>query len=429
MKVSVSGEMTAVSLCSGAGGLDLGLEASGWNVIAQVECDQDCVSTLRHSAKMQNRPRLLIESQIEDIDPGNLRRRLQLKKGELGLLAGGPPCQPFTTHGLRQAINDDRASTVFPKYLRYVREFLPRSAVIENVDGLLSAALQHRPLNLRGSGNPPLTEPEMKGSFLKWLIEEFSSLGYACSWGVLDAADYGVPQFRQRAFIIATRDGDPCYLPVPTYGQTGQPRYRTVRDALRKVKDPGPIQPLSAVKTEVYKLIPAGGNWRDLSRAAQERTMGAAFRATGGKSGWWRRLSWDSPSPTILGMPDHSSTGLIHPDHVRCLGLNECAVLQTFPSWVTFSGRPRSQYQQVGNAVPPLLASIIGSKIAQHLAGIREAEPVAPAWRRLSANRRIGTHGWSTPTKSGPRFTIVVKIREDHVWRASRSYSSERPAA
>jgi DNA (cytosine-5)-methyltransferase 1 len=146
--------------------------------------------------------------------------------------------------------------------------------------------------------------------------------------------------------------------------------------------------------------------------------MGRAYSAEGGKSGWWRRLAWDHPAPTILGMPDHSSTGLIHPDEVRCLSVAECAALQTFPPFVKFAGTPRSQYQQIGNAVPVLLAKALGDHLRRFLLGERCPLPSAPPWRQLSANRRIGTHGWIV-AKPGELLPFLnVQVRQDHVWLA-----------
>lgn len=406
----------ALSLFSGAGGLDLGLEASGWPILAQIEMDLDCTETLRYQPSKANRERLCIHARIDDVDPRRLRSSLGLTPGQLGLLAGGPPCQPFTTTGLRQGINDRRAASAFPGYLSYVKEFMPRALLIENVDGMLSAALRHRPMKDRGAGAAPMAWEERKGSFLHWLLGELAALGYSVSWGVVEAADHGVPQFRQRAVLIGIRDGDPCFLPEPKHGLHPLKPYRTLRDALSGIKDIGPVQPLSERKRAVFRMIPPGGNWRNLPEDLRQRTMGAAYYATGGKSGWWRRLSWDEPSATILGMPDHSSTALVHPDEARCLSLNECAAVQTFPKHVRFGGSPRSGYQQVGNAVPPLLAWTLGSHISQHLAGKRAAPPVPPAWRQASANRRIGTHGWVMPGPLGPRFYILAKPREDSVW-------------
>jgi len=409
-------EFAAISLFSGAGGLDIGLSRAGWSILAQIEMDQDCVETLKsHTSGGKNTPKA-INAKIEDVNPRHLRTSLKLKKGELGMLAGGPPCQPFTTHGLRNGINDARASSTFPNYIEYVSEFLPQSLLMENVDGLLSAALVHRPLSLRSKENAPLRWEEKKGSFLHWLISELTKLGYSISWGVAEAADYGAPQLRQRAILIGTRTMKPCFLPQPEFGPIAEKKFKTLMDGIQSIKDPGSIQPLSEFKRSVYQLIPAGGNWRDLPTKLQRRTMGAAFSASGGKGGWWRRLSWVSPSPTILGMPDHSSTGLIHPDEVRCLGVNECAAIQSFPKSIKFSGKPRSQYQQIGNAVPPLLGEKVARQIRNHLEGKNTGTPPEPLWRKESANRRIGTHGWARRINGEFDCTTIVKVREDHVW-------------
>jgi DNA (cytosine-5)-methyltransferase 1 len=407
---------TVVSLFSGAGGLDIGIALAGGSILAQIEIDPDCVETLKQHAMDANTGSIVVPQRLEAVSANTLRRKLGLRRGELTLLAGGPPCQPFTTAGLRKAINDARASSLFPRYLDFVDEFKPESLLIENVDGILSAALRHRPLNQRGSGSPALAWEERKGSFLYWLLSELAFRGYSVSWGVLEAADYGVPQLRQRAFLLGMRGSTPCFLPPPLFGRPGLPEYKTLRDGLSDLTELGPIQPLSKRKRDVFAMIPPGGNWRHLPEDQQILTMGAAFRATGGKSGWWRRLSWDAPAPTILGMPDHSSTALVHPDAVRCLSVHECAALQTLPTTTRFGGTPRSQYQQIGNAVPPLLSFHVAQAIFARLDGATQDIPPAPPWRKVSANRRIGTHGWVTTDKNGARVDIVAKVREDHVW-------------
>jgi DNA (cytosine-5)-methyltransferase 1 len=409
-------EPTAVSLFSGAGGLDLGLAKAGWRILAQVEADGDSVGSLKAHTKLHPRPPLLVHERIEDVPPDELRRSLGLRKGQLTLLAGGPPCQPFTTSGLRQSINDARAVSLFPRYLEFVEEFRPKALLIENVDGLLSAALSHRPLVDRGSDSPPLKEGERKGSFLKWLLEELADFGYSLAWGVAEAADHGVPQMRQRAIIIGIRDKSPCYLPAATFGMPGARPYRTLQQGLRHVKDLGAVQPLSDRKLRVYAHIPPGGNWRNLPEEIQRETMGRAYFAEGGRSGWWRRLDWNRPAATILGMPDHSSTALVHPEELRCLSVNECAAIQTFPVGVAFSGSSRSQYQQIGNAVPPLLATRLGTEILEHLGGLRKPSPPHAEWRRASSNRRVGTHGWAVPNQTGVAYTLNVAIRPDHIW-------------
>ncbi|WP_433127735.1 DNA cytosine methyltransferase [Micromonospora sp. CA-240977] len=411
-----------VSLFSGAGGLDAGLEAAGWIPIAQVEMDKDAVGTLELAARRREKTEGAVETKIyperiEDISPQKIREELHLDRGELPLMAGGPPCQPFTTHGLRLSISDARASGVWPAYLTYVDEFLPKALLIENVDGLLSAALRHRPLNRRGKGHDALALEEQKGSFLLWLVRELVSRGYTLTWGVAEAADYGVPQLRQRSIIIGVRSDRPCFLPPRQFGGDGQKPYRTLKDALASLESLGAVQPLSERKRRVYENVPPGGNWRNLPAEMQRETMGAAHVATGGKSGWWRRLAWDQPAPTILGMPDHSSTALIHPAEVRCLSVLECAAAQSFPPGYEVAGNPRSQYQQIGNAVPPLLGEAVGGQLRRYFLGEPQVEPEEPAWRKTSANRRIGTHGWVTagPGKA-PSLTLKVKVRPDHVW-------------
>jgi DNA (cytosine-5)-methyltransferase 1 len=415
-------DLRFLSLFSGAGGLDLGLEQAGWRPLAQVEMDADAVGTLELAARRRDKLGPSTEARIyaqpiESLPPRQLRRDLGLAPGELPLLAGGPPCQPFTTHGLRQSISDARASGVWPSYLEYVDEFKPRALVIENVDGLLSAALSHRPLALRGNARMAADPQERKGSFLLWLLKELASRGYTVSWGLAEAADYGVPQMRQRSIIIGVRGTRPCYLPPREFGGEDQPAYRTLREALMDVTGSSPVQPLSERKRKVYELIPPGGNWRDLPEDVQRLTMGRAHLATGGKSGWWRRLALDSPTPTILGMPDHSSTALVHPEDTRCLSVAECAAAQSFPADVEFAGGPRSQYQQVGNAVPPLLGRALGRHVAKFLDGERLPAPPQPMWRKTSANRRIGTHGWLVVRRGKPpELTLNVKVRDDHVW-------------
>ena len=363
-----------LSLFTGAGGLDLGLEEAGWEPLAAIEMDPDSIHTLELAARRREKmgsaaEPLLLCQKIENVPAAGLRKRLGLKKGELPLLAGGPPCQPFTTHGLRQSISDLRASGVWPSYLEYVDEFRPKALVIENVDGLLSAALVHRPLALRGKAKIMEDPHERKGAFLLWLVKELTARGYTLTWGLAEAADYGVPQLRQRSIIIGVRSARPCFLPPREFGGEGQPAYRTLHQALQYVTALGPIQPLSERKRAVYELIPPGGNWRDLPESVQRDTMGKAHLATGGKSGWWRRLGWDNPTPTILGMPDHSSTALVHPEQSRCLSVAECAAAQSFPASVEFAGSSRSQYQQIGNAVPPLLGLALGRQLNRYLAG------------------------------------------------------------
>lgn len=404
-----------VSLFSGAGGLDLGLELAGFTTLAHIEADADCMDTLAMNEARRRRRSLLLHRLIGDVDARSLMSQLYLRPGGLDLLAGGPPCQAFTTTGRRRALLDERGSVV-RDYLRLLRALRPRYFLMENVTGFFSAALVHRPLAERSKDHAPLSPSEMKGSVLRWFLGELTGAGYTVSWGVLDAVDFGVPQFRQRAVLIGTLDRRPVFLPRPTHRQSDDRndprRWRTLADALKDLHDDEPrIQRLSDFKVSVFQHVPPGGNWRSLPPALRRRTMGRAFHAEGGKSGWWRRLAWDRPSPTILTMPDHSSTGLIHPTETRCLSLRESARCQTFPdSWV-FAGSTRSQYRQVGNAVPVQLARQLGLHVLRHMRGVYESAPPPPVWRQASANQRLGTWGWVLPGE----LPYVLNRRADHV--------------
>jgi DNA (cytosine-5)-methyltransferase 1 len=416
---------TIVGLFSGAGGLDLGLHEAGFRPLALLDFDDDSVETLR-----LNRGRLgvsndrIVHRNVVDVSSEELGALAGVRNGELHLLAGGPPCQAFTTTGCRRALNDDRGSVVH-HYLRLLRGLRPRYFLMENVTGFFSAALRHRPLAKRGRNNPPLAEDESKGSVFRWFLNELVDAGYSVAWGVVDAVDFGVPQFRQRAVLIGTRSADPVFLPSPTHVKDarGARRWKTLRDAVGNLHEDKPIlQPLSATKQRVFRLIPPGGNWRSLPERVRRETMGAAFSAEGGKSGWWRRLAWDRPTPTILTMPDHSSTGLIHPDETRCLSVRECARAQTFPDVWQFAGQPRSQYRQIGNAVPVLLARRLGEHVIAHMAGERERVPSAPVWRQESANQRLGTWGWVS-NRDGR--VVVLNHRADHVHLAPHQLALE----
>jgi len=402
-----------ISVCSGAGGLDIGLELAGFTTLAAVDFDRDCVDTLEANRERFKKSKVeILCEDLGNLSPNAWLQHLGLDRGELTLLAGGPPCQAFTTTGRRRALADTRGSVVH-HYLALLRAAEPKYFLMENVTGFLSVALHHRPLSQRGMGHRSLSEEESKGSVFRWFISELIRSGYTVAWGVLDAVDFGVPQFRQRVFLLGARNPDPVFLPQPTHFPDARPRWKTLRDAFRGLRDPSPfVQPLSEFKISVFSRIPPGGNWRSLSPRLRRSTMGRAFHAEGGKGGWWRRLAWDSPAPTILTMPDHSSTGLVHPDETRCLTVRECARCQTFPDEWIFAGSSRSQYRQIGNAVPVQLARSLGDRILAHLQGERTPRPEPPVWRKVSANQRLGTWGWVVHDENR---LVLLNRRADHV--------------
>ncbi len=205
-----------ISLFSGAMGLDLGLEVAGLNIVVALECNSFPVATI-----VRNRPTLpLIDRPIEDVSSGEILEIAQLRSGEPFAVVGGPSCQVFSTAGQRQSLGDPR-STMFKHFVRVIRDTQPEFFVMENVRGLLSAAVRHRPLRQRGPGYPPLEEDEQLGSAFRQVAETLRDLGYYCVFDVLNAADYGVPQTRQRLVIVGSRDGKKVRMPRPTHDPEG----------------------------------------------------------------------------------------------------------------------------------------------------------------------------------------------------------------
>ena len=158
----------------------------------------------------------------------------------------------------------------------------------------------------------------------------------------------------------------------------GHKPWRTLRDAIGGLNDPGDIiMDFSPRKKGYLRLVPEGANWRSLPESLQKESMGLAWHAKGGRSGWWRRLSYDLPCPTLVTMPNHASTSLCHPTEVRALSLKEYALIQGFPADWEFCGTPAQQYEQAGNAVPVSLGRLTGNVVADAMDTLR-----ARRWRR-----------------------------------------------
>ncbi|MDE0626329.1 MAG: DNA cytosine methyltransferase [Bryobacterales bacterium] len=348
-----------ISLFSGAMGLDLGLESVGLDLAVALECKAFPVATIA-----RNRPSLpLIDRPIEEASSDDILEAAQLTAGEAFAVVGGPSCQVFSTAGRRASLSDPR-STMFQHFVRVVRDTQPEFLVMENVRGLLSAAVRHRPLKERGPGYPRLAAEELLGSAFQVVAEQLRNLGYYCVFDVLDAADYGVPQTRQRLVIIGSRDGRRVRMPEPTHdsqGAQGLPRWRTLGEALEGLSENEPdYYPFCPAKARYLKLIPEGGNWRQLPEDLRSDALGSAFQSWGGRSGFFRRLSRERPCPALTTRPDSKATTLCHPTELRPLTVGEYARIQQFPDDWTFEGPVRKRYEQVGNAVPIGLGAAIG---------------------------------------------------------------------
>lgn len=371
--------LTHISFFSGAMGLDLGLELSGFNTKLCIEIDTACRKTISLNSPRINCPDLPILDDVTKYSSSEVLHSARLSRGEVTLIAGGPPCQAFSTAGKRGSVNDPRG-TLVGKYLELIDEIKPRFFVFENVRGILSAALRHRPLKERGEGYPPLEPDEELGSLLnKFILPSFKKMGYEVVFALVDTADYGVPQNRERVIFIGSRDYEFEKLGLkelhdivpPTHsknGVGGLQKWKTLGDVLNTLQDDQPeFTPYSSKRAEIFDKIPAGGNWRFIREHYTveylKEIMGGAYDSGGGKVGFWRRLSLDKPSPTLMTSPSQKSTALCHPLHTRPLSVKEYAAIQTFPEWWEFAGSTTAKYTQIGNAVPVKLAQAIGEGI------------------------------------------------------------------
>lgn len=347
---------SVISLFSGAMGLDLGLKKAGLNIVLGQDSNLDCVATMKANGCN------VYAGDIREIDPQNLLEQAKMQIGEPFLICGGPPCQPFSTAGKRLGINDPRGS-LFMEFIRMIDYIRPRFFVMENVKGIMSAPLKHIPIKDRGADY----KRDEFGTVLDVVLSEFKKLGYKTVYGVLDAVNYGSPQFRERFILIGSRDCEEIFLPFPTHFQTHQNpeyRWRTVADVFNDINpSDNEVAILSDERMEYLRQIPEGGNWRDLPADQIKGAMGGAYTSGGGKAGFYRRLSFNQPSPTVVTSPIQKATMMCHPTEDRPLSVRECARIQQFPDDWIFTGTTVAKYRQIGNAVPIGLGEAIGKAI------------------------------------------------------------------
>lgn len=354
-------DLPIISLFSGALGLDLGLEKAGFRIAVAVECNKFAAETIR-----KNRPDIvLIEKRIEDVTTEEILEAAGLKPGAAALVTGGPSCQAFSTAGQRGSMSDPRG-IMFREFLRVVDEARPRFFIMENVKGILSAAIKHRPLDKRGPGHRALAPDERLGSALSQVLKELRKTGYYVVFDLLNSADFGVPQTRERVAFIGSRDGEPIWMPEKTHAREpskDQKPWVTLKQAVAKLKGKHEYTDLAPSKARFLRLVPVGGNWQDLPKKMQQKALGAAYVSWGGRSGFCRRLAWDRPSPALTTRPDSKATMLCHPTRTRPLSIDEYCAIQQFPRRWKFGGGTPQKYKQLGNAVPVGLGKAIGLAI------------------------------------------------------------------
>lgn len=342
----------AISLFTGAGGLDLGFEAAGFETAVAVEMDAEAVQTVR-----ENRDWPVLDRDIHSVTSKELLETGGLGDAEADVLIGGPPCQPFSKSGYWSSgdtlrLDDDRAGTL-SAYLRVLRNTLPRAFLLENVPGL---AYKGKNEGLE------LIERTIER------INRERGTDYAISVAQLNAADYGVPQMRQRVFVIGGREGQELRFPGPTHQPIPDepqelirdlPTYTTAWDALGDLEEDG--------NTDLRMT----GKWADLLPSIPEGENYLWHTARGGglELFGWRRRYWSfllklakaKPSWTVQAQPGPA----IGPFHwnSRRLSARELCRLQTVPDDYEIVGDIRSAQKQLGNAVPSALAEVLARAI------------------------------------------------------------------
>jgi len=413
-------------------GLDLGLERTGrFRLLACVEkipAFAETIRSNRDAGRLDNRDLLVYggheDGDVSKLDPARVMADLGIKPGDLDVLVGGPPCQTFSTTGRRATVQDPRGTLLW-HYLKFVEVLQPKFFLMENVRGLMSAALRHRPIAQRPEKGGPAFEPEEEpGSVIRQFVRDLHD-SYRVDCFEVNAVNYGAPQLRERALFIGNRFNRLVEFPEPTHGSLAEIEqlknepldlfstrrslkpFKTLRQALEGLDDPDPvIMDFSPRKKGYLSMIPEGGNWRCLPAEIAQESMGHAYFAKGGRSGWWRRLTFDLPCPTVVTMPNHASTSLCHPTEVRALSLKECARIQEFPDHWQFAGKTTEQYAQVGNAVPVRLGQVAGDLIARELDavslnGFQSAPGTHPECRVVYVKSHIRTRQWF---KAGQEF-------------------------
>jgi len=368
MPHKASGKPRVLSFFSGAMGLDQGLEKAGMEVILACEIDKHCRQTIT-----LNRPDLPLLGDVWKYSAAEIRQAAGLdSEEEIDVVAGGPPCQAFSTAGARKGFEDARGNALL-RYIDLILELKPRYAVIENVRGLLSAPLQHRPHSERGAGKTALLPEERPGGALMQVLKRLRAGGYGVSFNLYNAANFGVPQVRERVVMLCHREGAVLPHLVPTHSQDaahGLPAWRTLRDAIGDLAGMKQAHlEFPANRLRFYSMLSAGQYWKHLPEDLQREAMGNSFFSGGGKTGFYRRLDWHKPSCTLVTHPAMPATDICHPDENRPLSIQEYKRIQQFPDGWQLAGKLVDQYKQIGNAVPVGLGEAVGRLIAAHLRG------------------------------------------------------------
>lgn len=361
----------ALSLFSGAGGMDIGIKDSGFHVTACIELDQFACETLRWNNETTIKQTKIIESDIRDIKPKLLAENLNIRKGELSLLFGGPPCQSFSLAGKQLGLSDARGPLLF-EIIRFAKELEPKVILLEQVKGLLSAK----------------DSEGKRGGVFESFLSDLESAGYVPKWKVILAADFGVPQLRERLFVVATRGHNGFLFPDRTHAPpeecnglfSSQP-YTTVGSVISGLGKPdikvkgrtvyaradSHVDVTPARDRERISYVPEGSYLAAQAHLGEELRRGLTPKDTTK----YLRVHRMRPANTL-----RCGEIFYHPTEDRYLTPREYMRIHGFPDDYELKGPIRSrtgtvrnldQHRQIANSVPPPLAQILGQTIKKYL--------------------------------------------------------------
>jgi DNA (cytosine-5)-methyltransferase 1 len=343
-------EYTCVDTFCGAGGMSLGLSWAGFKHLLSFDSDYHCSETMQLNKKYFSHQKE--QASIEEYLNGKLLKRINVKIGDLFLLAGGPPCQGFSVQRIGK--DSDKRNDLVYLFFKLVKEAIPKFFLMENVPGIKGK---------RGK------------SFLTSAISYAEEAGYWVHLGVLDAQDFGVPQRRKRVFLIGERKDFSCpsfKFPKPT---TSEGFRKTVRQTIEHLPPPPDNcfdhpqfthhrkDKLSELNKKRLQALRPGQGRENLPKKLLAECHKRDANSIGHRN-VYGRMSWDEVAPTLTARFDSFTRGLFgHPEQIRSISLREGALLQTFPIDFRFFGNKVDIARQIGNAVPPLLAKAIGKQI------------------------------------------------------------------
>ena len=363
---------TAISLFSGAGGMDIGIRAAGFDVLAEIEFDQHACSTLRCAVEREKSSTVVINADIRTIDPSKLATDYNLKFKKLDLLFGGPPCQSFSLAGKQLGLKDERGPLLF-EIIRFAKALKPKVILLEQVKGLLSA---------KGPNN-------RRGEVFETFLTELGNIGYIPKWRVILAADFGVPQLRERLFVVATHGKNGFSFPERTHapleecnGLFASKPYNNIGDAIKGLGKPllkrvgttnyddvanNHVDVTPARDRERIAQVPEGSYLACQTHLGEELRKGLSPKDTTK----YLRMHRKRPANTL-----RCGEIFYHPTEDRYLTPREYMRIHGYPDDYTLKGPIRSrtgtvknldQHRQVANSVPPPLAKVLGETIFNYL--------------------------------------------------------------